>query len=143
MDEKHLPDVLKVPKKKELLDWKKIDGELSVIAEKACQEIYSSIPLKRVSITEIIRRLGYKKWLEKREVKLPKTNQIIEANLESLEEYMLRKLHFVERKFIEVKIMPTRNQLTRRARIENYTSKNSVKIQTEIQLSLAKIKKEL
>jgi hypothetical protein len=67
--EKHLPEVLKVPRKKEILNWQKIDDELSPKVERACQEIYAAIPLKRICITEIIRKIGFKKWIEKRHLR--------------------------------------------------------------------------
>lgn len=139
----YLPGVLKVPRQKEHLDWQKIDDELSVKIEKACKEIYSEIPIKRVSITEIMRRIGYKKWIEKRELKLLKTTRIINEKLESLEDYMVRKLKLAERKFIEEKIIPSRNQLIRRAIIENTTTKSSERIQNEIAVTLKRIENSI
>jgi hypothetical protein len=141
--ESHLPKVLKVPRKKEILDWKKIDNELSDKVKKACQEIYLNVPIKRVCITEILRKIGYKKWLEKRELKLPKTTQILNKQLETLEDYMIRKLMFAEVKFIEEKIMPTRNRLIRQAVIENHTTKTSQRIQEEITKSLKRIENSI
>jgi hypothetical protein len=137
--EKHLPEVLKVPRKKEHLDWKKIDKELSAKVENACQEIYSATPLRRVCITEIIRRVGNKKWLEKRKLKLPTTSQIINEKLESLEDFMIRKLKLAEKEFLREKIIPTQNQLIRRAVIYNTSTKTSSRIQHEIKSSLVKI----
>ncbi len=102
---KHLPAVLKVPRQREHLDWQKIDDELSVKVEKACKEIYSEIPIKRVGITEIMRRIGYKKWIEKRELKLPKTTQIINKRLESQEHYKIRKLKS-SKAYAEEQIIP-------------------------------------
>jgi hypothetical protein len=141
--EKHLPEILKVPRKKEILDWQKIDDELSIKAEVACQEIHSNIPLKRVCITEIIRKMGYKKWLEKRELKLPKTSQIIAVNLESLEDFMIRKLHFAENIYIEERRSPRRNELIHRAVINNSTTNNSERIQIEIDKTLIRIKEQI
>ncbi len=139
----YLPDVLKIPRKREILDWHKIDSDLSKKVEIACQEIYSNIPIKRVCITEILRKIGYKKWLEKRELKLPKTTQILNRQLESLEDYMIRKLRLAEREFIDEKAMPTKNQLIRRAIIENNTTKNSERIQNEITKSLKGIENSI
>jgi hypothetical protein len=45
---------------------------------------------------------------------------------------MIRKLKLAKNKFLEEKTIPTRNQLIRRAVIENNTTKNSIRIQTEI-----------
>lgn len=59
--EKRLPEVIKVARKKELLDWKKIDRMLSPIVKKACEDIYSELFPKRVCITEIIKRVRAEK----------------------------------------------------------------------------------
>jgi hypothetical protein len=138
--EKHLPEVLKFPRKKEHLDWKKIDVELSSKVKEACQEIHSSIPLKRVCITEIIRETGLKKWIEKRHLKLPKTAKAVDKNLESLEDYMIRKLKWAESLYIKEGRIPSQSQLIRRAVINNTTTNNSTKIQTEILISLDRIR---
>jgi hypothetical protein len=92
--------------------------------------------LKRVSITEIVRRIGYKKWIEKRKLKLPKTSQIVDEHLESLENFMLRKLKRAEKQFLDKRTIPTYHQLIRRAVINNYTTHNSERLQNEIAASL-------
>jgi hypothetical protein len=51
---------------------------------------------------------------------------------------MVRKLKLAERKFIEEKIISSRNQLICRAVIENNTTKSSIQIQTEIKKFLSK-----
>jgi len=72
-------------------------------------------------------------------LRLPQTSRIIDERLESFEDYMLRKLRLAERLFLEEKVIPSRNQLIRRAVIENYTTKNSKQIQIEIALILKKL----
>jgi hypothetical protein len=139
--EKHLPEVLKVPRKKEILNWQKIDDELSPKVERACKEIYATMPLKRVCITEIIRKIGFKKWIEKRHLRLPKTKNVIDENLESLEDFMLRKLKLAESLYIKERRIPNQNELVRRAVIVNTTTNKSTKIQTEILISLNRIRK--
>jgi hypothetical protein len=118
--EEHLPSPVKVPRKVEHLERP-----------------------QRICITEIIRRVGYKKWIEKRHKKLPQTTKILDRYLESLEDYMIRKLRWAEKEFIKEKEIPTRNQLIRRAVIENTTTKNSLRIQNEINKSLIRIRKEI
>lgn len=136
----HLPEVLKIPRKKAMLDWGKIDSELSSKVENACNEIYSMIPPNRVCITKIIRKVGYKKWIEKRFLRLPETTRILKEKLESLENYMIRKLKFAEQKFLSESKIPTRNQLIRRAVIDNNSTRKSSRIQSEITESLILIK---
>lgn len=128
----HLPNVMKVPRQKRILDWEKIDEELLMKIQSICDEICSEIPLARVSITEIIKRTGCKKWIEKRHIRLPKTTLLIDQNLESLEDYMLRKLKLAEKQLSNEKRFPTRHQLIQRAVIRNLTTNNSPKIQHEI-----------
>jgi hypothetical protein len=142
--EAHLPEQTRVFRKTERFDWKKIDKELSKQTKKTYSEIRKS-PGKpiRVSITEIIRRTGQKAWIEKREKKLPLTAKVINKSLESLEDFMMRKLIWAENKFIEEKIIPTKNQLIRRAVIENTTTQNSRRIQNEIEMSLDRIRVQI
>jgi hypothetical protein len=139
----YLPEPGKYIRKGELLDWKKIDDEMSVKVRKVCEEIYQLMPPKRASITEVIRRAGKKKWIERRRIKLAKTTQILDEHLESLEDFMLRKLKFAETLYIEEKKIPTRLQLVVRAVIRNTTTGNSEKIQCEISKTLEKIKDSL
>ena len=78
--------------KKARLNWEKIDNELVQKIKIVCKEIFNSPEkLVRVSITEIIKKVGHKNWIEKRHLKLPKTAELIERKLETLEEFMLRK----------------------------------------------------
>ena len=74
---------------------------------------------------------------------MPKTSRIIDEKLESLEDYMIRKLKLAETKFLGEKIIPSRNQLIRWAVIENYTTKNSKRIQNEVTLSLNRIEQSI
>lgn len=139
----HLPPIFKLSKQKDMLDWEKIDKNMAVKVKKVCLEIQESVPLERICITEIIRRVGNKSWVEKRELKLPETTRIINEKLESLEDFMLRKLKFVEALFIQEKKLPTRLQLKARAILRNGTSDNSVKIQNEIGKTLKRISEDL
>lgn len=107
--EEHLPAVEKVSKRNiARLDWKKIDKDLSEEIETVCHEIYNlkRFPV-RVSTTEIIRRIGYQKWINKRldglKSKFPITNEVLDKHLESFEDYMIRKLVWAKDKYIEEK----------------------------------------
>jgi hypothetical protein len=142
--EKHLPPVNKIPKNTIRLDWKKIDEDLSKKIETVCQEIYklNKFPV-RVSITEIIRRIGYKKWIDKRENKLLLTDEVLNKNLESLEDYMIRKLLWAKEEYIEEKITRTLAQLKVRAVIRNKTSNESEKVQNAIHSTWEEIRKTI
>jgi hypothetical protein len=141
--EAHLPAPLKVCRKREHLDWHEIDKKLCEEIKKACSEILQSENPIRISLTEIIRRVGHKSWIEKRDKKLPLTTELIKNSLESLEDFMIRKLKSAEKKYIERKYLPTRSQLIREASINNATTENSIKIQGEIDKSLVRMRKKL
>jgi hypothetical protein len=137
----HLPEVLKLDRKRNLLNWEKIDDELSDKVEQACQEIYSINPPKRVSITEVIKIVGNKSWLEKREEKLPKIAKILNEKLELMEDFIIRKIHLTEQKFIKKRIVPARYRLRNAAVISHFTIKKSTRIQNEITESLKRIER--
>jgi hypothetical protein len=56
---------------------------------------------------------------------------------------MIRKLKLAERKFIEERKIPAHYKLVRGAVINNHTTKNSERIQREITISLAEIRRQL
>lgn len=135
--EQHLPPINKFTSRAGYLNWQKIDEELSKKVDLVCDEILSdnSFPI-RVSITEIIRRIGNKTWIEKRESKLPLTNKVLNEKLESLEDYMIRKVQWAKEEFLKEKKLPTRLQLKVKAVVRNKTSDESEKVQREIDEAL-------
>lgn len=139
--EEHLPEIETKPRNVELLNWEKIDNEISKKVEMVCKEILrAKRPVIRVSITEIIKRVGNKCWLEKREQKLPETTEIINRYLESLEDFMLRKILEIEKRFIEERKVPTKTGFIERARLKNATSRSSLQVQNSITAALERIK---
>lgn len=138
--EQNLPKVCKVPRTKTYINWKKIDITLSKKIKVVCQIIkdFPDFPV-RVSITEIIKQVGDRVWIDKRKHKLPITDKVIESNLESLEDFMLRKLNWAKQYFIGKRKIPTRNQIRIKAVIRNSISDNSPKIQSAVDKSLIEI----
>lgn len=135
--EEHLPPVNKSLRKIEFLDWNKIDNELQARVRKVMTDIKAETdPIKRFSITEIIGRIGKKKWLDKRESKLPLTAALIEENLETLEDFMMRKVHHMKNLYLKEKTLPTRLQFQVRARLRNKTSAESKQVQKKIDEAL-------
>lgn len=131
--EENLPPVEKVARTKDHLDWNKIDKVMQSKVKKVIFQIRKEkYPLKRVSITEIIKRVGYKKWLDKRKQKLPLSTKLIEENLETLEEFMLRKIQHTKNLYLKEKKLPTRLQFKVRATLRNKTSADSKRIQIGI-----------
>ena len=83
----------------------------------------------RVSITKIIRKYGHKIWIDKRHRKLSLTFQVIDENLDTLEEYILRKIKWTTKHFIQEGKTPSDSQFQKRAIVFNQTSSSSPKIQ--------------
>jgi hypothetical protein len=142
--ENNLPARNTSRRKQEYLNWRLIDKEISLKVEKTCRKILSSkeFPV-RVCITEIIKQVGHKAWIDKRHRKLPLTSQIIDENLETLESFMLRKIRWANEKFIEERKIPTLLQFKIRAVLRNQTSDNSLKIQQAIENALVQIEESL
>jgi hypothetical protein len=138
--EKHRPAQVTAKEKREYLDWEKIDKTLSKKVKKLREEILSSkeFPV-RICITEIIKRLGHKVWFDKGYKKLPITAQIVDESVETLENFMLRKIKWTTEKFIEEKRIPSINQFKTRANLRNKTSAKSIKIQRAIKKALVEI----
>src|SRR5215213_2568654 len=88
---KYLPKPIKVISHSSFLDWDEIDNQLSKEIKVSCDEILAinENPI-RISITEIIRRVGNAKWIDKRHQKLPLTTKVIDEYLESWEDFMVR-----------------------------------------------------
>lgn len=138
--ENHLPKFQRVYRKTDILKWEEIDNELFEKVQDICEEIRNESKLARVSITEIIRRVGYKTWLDKRHLKLPRTSQLITEKLETLEDFMLRKIELATNHYLEKEEIPSPSQFIRKAIINNTTTHNSYKIQKAIDKSVIKIK---
>lgn len=138
----HFPKVLKSTQKKRS-NWEEIDKKLSILIKKTCEEIYSITPPKRVCKIEIVSRIGHKKWLRKWKLPLPKTIEILNEKLETLEDYKIRNLKFVENRFIEERIIPTKTQLLHQSGIYSRVIQNSDRVQKELNNSLNSIQKTL
>lgn len=142
--ESHLPAPQKKSIKKSHLNWREIDIQLSKVIKQACEDILNNgEKLIRISLTEIIRRVGHKSWIEKRGSKLPIVTKIINESLESFEDFMIRKLLKTECQYVKSRKIPTRQRLIRKAVINNSTTDNSPRIQREIDFCLERITREV
>lgn len=139
--ERHLPETEIKSGKTGSTDWRNIDDELSREVERACRDILeSNDPILRVGITEIIKRVGNKTWLEKRDEKLPKTAGVIDRYSETLEDFMLRRIRTTEESLIEEGNTVGRSEFIERARLKNSTAKNSLPVQEAISAAIRKIR---
>jgi hypothetical protein len=60
------------------------------------------------------------------------TTKIINEKLESLEDYMIRKVQWAKEEFLKEKKLPTKEQLKMKAGVKNKTSNESEKVQRAI-----------
>jgi hypothetical protein len=114
--EAHLPPVIKGDRKNELKDWQRIDLELSAAVEAASKRIRetSERPV-RVSLAAIVREVGHKAWLEQSLDRLPLTSNSLEACLESVEDFLIRRVHWAEEYYSVKGICPARSYFEARA----------------------------
>ena len=73
------------------VDWAKRDAELLPRVKEVVKEMKEGKP-ERITWTTIGSKLGISGWLSKKREKLPMTKSYIESELESMEEYHIRKI---------------------------------------------------
>lgn len=122
--EAHLPPVIKGDRKNELKGWKRIDIEVSAAVEAAGRRI-REIPGRpvRVSLAAIAREVGHKAWLEQSLDKLPLTSDALDACLESVEDFLIRRVHWAEEYYSVKGICPARSYFEARAGTRNKSGK--------------------
>lgn len=74
-----------------IVDWDKRDSELLPRVKEVVRDMKEGKP-ERVTWAAIGRKLGISGWLSKRKEKLPMTKTYIESELESLDEYHIRRI---------------------------------------------------
>lgn len=109
--ETHLPAARKFVRRGELINWSKVDADLSVKVEAAVRRI-KELPGRpvRASKAAVIREAGSKAQIEMRLDKLPLTSRVLAEQLETLEELLIRRVAWAERYYLEEGICPTRLQ---------------------------------
>jgi hypothetical protein len=93
----HLPPVCKHSPLGKRIDWKNIDIELAKDVEATAKRI-REMPGRptRISIAATMREVGHKPWLEQYLHKLPITSQTLKNYLESAEDFLIRRVRWVE-----------------------------------------------
>jgi hypothetical protein len=123
------------------LDWKKIDQELSVVIQALIRDIKNlkGKPV-RVSIVEVVRRAGYRSYLERQLDKIPCTAKILAQGLESREEFMIRKIQWAEDCYHYEGICPARYQFIERAGAKNEAGRMPI-VRKSINAAMERLKK--
>lgn len=130
------------PSKKRLsqkthIDWEEQDLILSGAVRNAASQIRSATVPTRVSITAIVRLVGYCAWLEKKLDKLPLTSAVLATHLESFENYSLRRIRWATDSFRNEGGTPSRAMLSSRAKVRGRLVNNSASIQAALNSALA------
>lgn len=139
--EAHLPSVRKTNRQGDLKDWNKIDIELAPAVEATAKRI-TEAPGRptRISLAAIMREVGHKSWLEFSPHKLPLTSKVLEDYLESVEEFLIRRVRWAEDCFSQSGTCPTRHYFEVRAGTRHKAGKSSA-VQGEINNAMERLKK--
>ena len=114
--EAHLPLVRKTNRQGELKDWNKIDIELAPAVEATAKRIREAPGRPtRISLAAIMREVGHKSWLEFSLHKLPLTSKVLENYLESVEDFLIRRVRWAEDWYSQSGTCPTRHYFEVRA----------------------------
>lgn len=140
--ESHLPSPRDKGRKVPLVDWEKLDYELSeaVIQSTTRIKAIQGKPV-RASLAEVIREMGHQVHLENRLDKLPRTSAALYTHIELLEAYMIRKLEWAEACYEQEGVSPTRNQLMRRAIIQNNKSAKMSSVQSAADAAIDRLRR--
>jgi hypothetical protein len=139
----HSPPPRRNYPKRSRLDWKKIDRELSAVIKALIRDIKNlkGKPV-RISLAEVVRRVGYRSYLERQLDKIPRTAKILAQGLESRETFVIRKVQWAEDCYRHEGICPAHYQFIERAGAKNETGKRSI-VQRAIDAALEILNKEL
>lgn len=141
--ESHLPVTRYKASRLPLVDWKNVDRKLSKAVIRSATRIkeLAGKPV-RASLAEVSREIGNKTYLEQRLHKLPLTAKALDAHLESLEAFAIRKIEWAANCYLQEDRIPTRPQLIRRAVVANKTGR-TVLVQSAINAAMERLSKEL
>lgn len=141
--ETHLPPVRKGDRKGELKDWNRIDTDLAADVEATAKRI-RELPGRpiRVSMAAVIKEVGRKSWLEFRLVKLPLTNKALNDYLETVEEFLIRRVAWAEEYYFQKGICPARSYFEASAGTKNKSGR-LLAVQSAIDAALGGLRERL
>jgi hypothetical protein len=141
--ETHLPPVRKGDRKGELKDWNRIDTDLAAEVEATAKRI-RELPGRpiRVSMAAVIKEVGRKSWLEFRLVKLPLTNKALNDYLETVEEFLIRRVAWAEEYYFQKGICPARSYFEASAGTKNKSGR-LLAVQSAIDAALGGLRERL
>jgi hypothetical protein len=102
------------------IDWTKEDALFAKEVKIAIAEINAAEPPTKISIKAIAKRVGQLNRLRKHLDKMPQTSSLIETHLETTDDYLVRRIKWVEESFRKEMTAPTKTALAKRAQIRRY-----------------------
>lgn len=124
---RHLPPCKQVVPRPRELDWAKEDSLLAKAVASAVIELNKSEPPMRITVAAISNLTGQSSRLKKRLDKMPKTASLLNSHLESIENFVVRRILWIAESFRREQVVPTKTAFIRRALIESYvTARNEV-----------------
>jgi Tn7-like transposition protein D/TniQ protein len=125
--EEHLPPRKQHIPRRPAVDWQKEDVLLAKAVKDRIAEILGSHVPTRISAPAIATRTGQLNRLRFQLDKLPQTAALLDAHLESTEDFLERRIRWVEDSFRKEGRVPTKFGFAKRAQIRRYVSaKNGV-----------------
>lgn len=138
---KYAPDLKKAPPKQNRIDWEARDKVFADKAEKLAIKMLSS-PEKpiRVSLYGLGRKLGIAHIISKRPECLPTTIKILNKYAETVEEFIIRRIHYTTKCIINEKTVVNHSELSLRASIMKPKLYNLPKVKKALIESINQIK---
>jgi hypothetical protein len=131
--QKNLPEPVRV-------DWESKDIKLAEAVKKAALEIISIAGRPaRASLSEIIKKVSHRAWIERDLDKLPKTDEALEECKEPFEDFLLRKIEWTTDCYLKESVVPSRNQFMTRSGLFGRAAAKSDRVRKAIDEALAKL----
>ena len=93
----------------------------------------------RVSLSEIIKKVGSRSWIERYLGKLPKTSQAVKESVESFGAYLIRKMEWVTDCYLKEGTKPSRAKLLDRAGIRGRAAGKSIRVQKAVNAAMGRL----
>jgi hypothetical protein len=137
--EEHLPVVKKSTPPPVRVDWESWDVRLAAAIEAMAAEIKQTneYPV-RVSLAAITKVVGHHAWFEKNLDRLPLTAEAISKNVESVEEFLLRRVKWTEDHYRRESVLPARYKFEGRAGTKGRKG-NTQRVQDAIDVALTNL----
>jgi hypothetical protein len=111
--EQHSPTALHKKWSDQRVDWEALDRGVAVQLRKFFREMLWEIPLRRVTLSALERRIGQPHWIARRQAKLPECMRVISEVTETIDAFRLRRIAWAVAE-LDRQALPTRSWRARR-----------------------------